>query len=148
MNLQTFAQVLFTSVLLVLSAGTTAISRDVGDASDRGQHSTENLLAPDLLISRRATSRSELADTWPLGSFVSRRLTAAPSYDPAFRQPAPRDGAAEPPLAARSLPAARKPRFTNAPRLPARAMTKFPTLTREPSPSGGHPTKVMLPADK
>ena len=148
MNLQTFAQVLFTSVLLVLSAGSTAIGRDVGDASDDRQHSSDNLLAPHLLISRRATTRSELADTLPMGFFVSRRVTTAPSYDPAFRRPAPRDGAAELPVAARSLPAPREPKFRNALRPPARAMTKFPSLTREPSPSGGHPTKVMLPADK
>src|SRR4051794_4500838 len=80
----TFAEGLLAGTV-VLSVVTTAISQTDRAAEDA--YPAGHLFAPQLTIGLRSSSKSELADTWPAASFVPRRLTSAPRYDPAFRLP-------------------------------------------------------------
>ena len=80
-----FARVLLAAPLVVLAAGL-AIGEIASPTAEIG-HTDANLFAPKLLVNLRPKNQFELADTWPLGTFVTIRLTSAPSYDPVFRRP-------------------------------------------------------------
>src|SRR5215218_7587705 len=79
-----FARVLAS---IVLVAAGLAIGQIASPAVAVTGHTDANLFAPKLLVNHRPKNQFELADTWPLGTFVAIRLTSPPSYDPVFRLP-------------------------------------------------------------
>ena len=142
---------------VVLSGGHIAArSQSGGVAGTSVLNPAEDPLSPQLLIPLRATSPSELADTWPLGHFVPRRLTTAPTYDPAFRLPARGERSRQVHLAARSQPVAPKaprantsrPKSANTPSKPAKQLASPVYAVMPFSPFVRTTIKVMSPEDK
>jgi hypothetical protein len=116
-----------------------------------------NLFYPYLVIDRRPASKSEVADTQALDSFVAIRLTSAPTYDPAFRLPDHLARKSRPASLARhqSLRPSRRPDAP--PKLSASAGAKSSVSEEWPNLSSliqrlsqplTRPVNVMLPADK
>ena len=142
----TFVQLLFVPTVLLI--GMSMASSQTNGAADNAAAPIGNLFAPQLTIELRSRNKSELADTWPSGLFVPKRLTSAPSYDPVFRLPNQVGQSPAAPVTARTV-GLEQSRRVNAPSKPtAQHVLNFPAILQRLTPPSTQPVKVLLPADK